>query len=465
MTDWVIFGCGFVGRRLARRLLADGKSVRAFARHTEKLAPLAELGARVHAFDAVKQRVFGPAVYGARSPVVVYSIPPLGNMPSGEAVRRAADAALSVGATRFIYLSSTAVYGPTPEGEVVDEDSQLALSDGEAMIRIADESAVESARHSGLSTVVLRMAAIYGPGRGVRERLKAGTYKLVDEGGHMFSRVHVDDVVGVILAAAERAPTPAAVYCVSDDRPSTQKEYADWLVSRLGVPSPPTVASLAPGQPRRPVRNRAVSNARLKRELDYVLRYPTYVEGEAAIEAELDGAAPVEEKKPVEEKAPVETQTAKAPLATTPLATTPLATTPPPVDEVPALVEKIQTLWLAAILHDLQTAQLHIGAGRLAAARESLARATLVGDVRWHELADHADHANHDRSPPTDSIKTAASSLSAAFEGALKRAGLDAARLRTQPASQPELSALAEALHAFDAAVAPSGYFPKLWRW
>src|SRR5262249_53415316 len=46
----------------------------------------------------------------------------------------------------------------------------------------------------------------------------------------------------------------------------------------------------APGQPRRPVRNRAISNARVKRELGYTLRYPTYLEGEAAVEAEQSGA-------------------------------------------------------------------------------------------------------------------------------------------------------------------------------
>jgi len=174
--------------------------------------------------------------------------------------------------------------------KAIRQQSTVALSDGEALPRIADEGAVEGAQLSGLPTVVLRLAAIYGPGRGVRERLKAGTYKLVDEGAHMFSRVHVDDVVGIILAAADRAPNPA-VYCVADDRPTTQKEYADWLVARLGVPAPPTVASLAPGMPRRPVRNRAVANARLKRELDYVFRYPTFVEGETAIEAETGASA------------------------------------------------------------------------------------------------------------------------------------------------------------------------------
>ena len=160
------------------------------------------------------------------------------------------------------------------------------------MTRIAEESAVEMARLAGLSTVILRLAAIYGPGRGVRERLKAGSYKLIDDGEHYFSRVHVDDIVGILRAAAERAPG-GAVYCVSDDRPTTQREYADWLVARLGVAPPPSVPSLAPGKPRRGVRNRKVVNARLKRELDYRFRYPSYVEGEAAIEAEEAGAPSV----------------------------------------------------------------------------------------------------------------------------------------------------------------------------
>jgi nucleoside-diphosphate-sugar epimerase len=290
MADWAILGCGYVGTRLARALAAEGgHRIRVCARNANRLAPLGELGVEVYAMDAAKSRAFGPSLYGLTSPIVIYSIPPLPNMPSGEALRRAADAAAAVGAARFIYLSSTAVYGETPDGETVDEETPVALGDAEAMTRIAEESAVDMARLTGLSTVVLRLAAIYGPGRGVRERLKAGSYKLIDDGVHFFSRVHVDDIVGILRAAVERAPA-GAVYCVADDRPTTQKEYADWLVARLGCKPPPSVPSLAPGAPRRGVRNRKVANARLKRELEYTFRHPSYLEGEQAIEAEEGGA-------------------------------------------------------------------------------------------------------------------------------------------------------------------------------
>src|SRR2546423_6342190 len=50
----VIFGCGYVGSRLARTLLAEGWPVRACARRLERLAPLAELGATLFRVDAAK---------------------------------------------------------------------------------------------------------------------------------------------------------------------------------------------------------------------------------------------------------------------------------------------------------------------------------------------------------------------------------------------------------------------------
>jgi nucleoside-diphosphate-sugar epimerase len=327
MNEWVILGCGYVGTRLARALLADGVKVKVCARHTDRLAELGALGATVQAVDAAKLRAFGPVLYRTQSPVVVYSIPPVPNMPAGEPVHRASEAALGVGAQRFIYLSSTAIYGATPDGETVDEDTPVALSDVDAMPRVADESAVETARMAGLPTAILRLAAIYGPGRGVRERIKAGSYKLIDNGEHYFSRVHVDDVVGILRAVATRAPS-GGLYCVADERSTTQREYAEWLSARMGLSLPPSVPSLEPGARPRPVRNRKVSSVRLVRELDYRFRYPSYVEGELAIEREAAGQATTPQT-PSAVAAPAVTPSAEAGPAVTPPAEAGPAVTPP----------------------------------------------------------------------------------------------------------------------------------------
>jgi tryptophan 2,3-dioxygenase len=494
MAEWVILGCGYVGSRLARELVAEGHRVRVCARRTDRLAELGALGASVHALDAAKVRAFGPALYGSRSPFVLYSIPPVTNLPPGEPVRRAIEAAVGVGAQRFIYLGSTAVYGATPDGEAVDEDSPLPLSDAEAAPRIADEGAVEMASLSGMATAVLRLAAIYGPGRGVRERLKAGSYQLVDHGEHYFSRVHVDDIVRIIRACVERAPS-RALYCVADDRPTTQREYTEWLAARLGVPLPPSVASVAPGMPRRPVRNRCVLNARLKRELDFQFRYPSYVEGEIAIEGEMGASAPATPQEPA---APPEARRSQPAALGRPdevimadnpfdspygsgaseyeryLRTAELLA----LQKAPAhrshpdelffqTVHQVEELWMKLMIHELGEMVRATDEDRHADARAALARVAELGSLLEGQLklfetmlpsAYLVIRARLGRGSGLDSpgfvrLNEIAPSVYASFERALARHEIDLMALYAQPATHPPLRAIAEGLVDFDAAV------------
>lgn len=294
---YVILGCGYVGTRLAQSLLADGVQVRVCARRTTLLEPLHAQGAQVHYLEASRSHQFGPAMLGLDQPIVVYSIPGVIGMPQGEAVRRAASAALRVHARAFIYLGSSAVYGRSEgnsNADWVDEDSTTAPSDPEAATRLADEAAVASIAQSGMRTVILRLAAIYGPAlaphlpaRGVRQRIRSGQYRLFDGGRYYFSRIFVDDLARVIRAAADHALTTGSTlstYVVGDDHPCPQLEYATWLADHLKQPMPPSVDSHLVGSGQ-VIRGRRLRNTRLKHELKLSLGYPTYREGEAQIDA------------------------------------------------------------------------------------------------------------------------------------------------------------------------------------
>ena len=289
IPPYVILGCGYVGTRLAQSLLADGARVRVCARRVALLEPLRELGAEVMYFDGGRPHQFGPALLGLDRPVVVYSIPGVPDLPQGEAVRRAATAALRMHARAFIYLGSSAVYGRSEEhltNEWVDEDTAVASNDPDATLRLADEAAIQSVAQAGLRVVVLRLAAIYGPAispaqpaRGVRQRLRAKQYKLWDGGRYYFSRIVVDDLVRVIRAAAARAPI-GATYVVGDDHPCPQGEYGRWLASHLDLPEPPHADSHQSRSAGNAIRGRRLTNARLKKDLGLTLLYPTYKEGE-----------------------------------------------------------------------------------------------------------------------------------------------------------------------------------------
>src|SRR5262249_59179956 len=100
----------YAGAGCASGARSPGLHVRLPSRSAKKLAPLAALGAEVVALDAAKARQFGPALAGLRAPTIIYSIPPVTDLPGGGAIKRAAEAAGHVGCGCFIYLSSAALY-------------------------------------------------------------------------------------------------------------------------------------------------------------------------------------------------------------------------------------------------------------------------------------------------------------------------------------------------------------------
>lgn len=287
MVPLIVLGCGYVGARLARAALADGRTVRVCARSTGRLTPLGALGAQVKYVDAGVPKQLGPALSGLPGATVVYSIPPVGALPPGQAIRAALQAAYGAGAACFVMFSSSGLYGSQPDDDVwIDEDTPVAHDDPPMNNVHGDELEVERCQFERLRTVTLRLAPVYGPGRGLRERLRKGEFRLLDDGQHATSRIHVDDVVRVVFAAEARAPTGAR-YLVADDEPTTQLRYTEWLCERMAIPLPPSRQIFEPGAPRVAHRNRRIRNTRVKQELGIELRYPTFRDGEAAIDAEL----------------------------------------------------------------------------------------------------------------------------------------------------------------------------------
>jgi nucleoside-diphosphate-sugar epimerase len=130
MAPLIILGSGYVGTRLARVALAEGRTVRVCRRSTGKIAQLGELGAQVKYVDAAMPKQLGPAMSGLAGATVVYSIPPVAALPPGQAIRAALQGAYGAGAACFIMLSSAGMYGSQPDDEAwVDEDTPVVHDD------------------------------------------------------------------------------------------------------------------------------------------------------------------------------------------------------------------------------------------------------------------------------------------------------------------------------------------------
>jgi nucleoside-diphosphate-sugar epimerase len=265
----VILGGGYTLTRYVERRAGQGSPVVATTRDPGRRQRLEHCGAQVVSLQAALERV--------EDADVVLSIPPAA-APSEPPLDRTIAAALARHRPRrLVYLSSTGVYGGA-RGDV-DEETPV-----DPTHRGASERLLAETLYRDLGGVVLRVAGIYGPGRGLHQRLLAGVHRLpLGEGHRRISRIHVDDLGGAIDRGLTVAPA-GAVLCAADDEPAPQQLVVQWLCDTLRLPLPPEVplASLRPTLQG----DRAVRNGRL-RALGWVPRYPTFREGfSAALEEE-----------------------------------------------------------------------------------------------------------------------------------------------------------------------------------
>jgi len=186
---------------------------------------------------------------------------------------------------KFVYTSSTSVYGQN-DGSEVTEDSPARPDAPTAKILVAAEELLLAAARDGFPAVILRAAGIYGPGRGhAFKQFLRGEARLEGDGSRFMNMIHRDDLVGAIIAALERG-SRGEVYNAVDDEPVTQLAFFTWLAAESHRPLPPTVAPDEGLGRNRGITNKRVSNAKLRTHLDYQLKYPDFRAGYAALRAE-----------------------------------------------------------------------------------------------------------------------------------------------------------------------------------
>lgn len=284
MKKLFAFGLGFSAETLAKRLAARGWRIAGTARDDGKVERLKREGYDAVRFSAETGHA-RLAQHLAGTTHLLHSIPP---GPEGDPVLahfRAAIAALP--SLEWVgYLSTVGVYGDQG-GAWVDESAATRPNSARTFARVAAEKDwLEFGREIGVPVQVFRLAGIYGPGRSVFDKLKAGTARRINKDGQVFSRIHVADIASVLEASMAK-PRGGAIYNVADDEPATPGDVVAYAAKLMGVPPPPEVAfadaDLSPMARSFYEGSRRIRNARIKSELGIELRYPTYREGLAAL--------------------------------------------------------------------------------------------------------------------------------------------------------------------------------------
>jgi nucleoside-diphosphate-sugar epimerase len=282
MADKLIVGCGYLGRRVATRWLAQGHRVFGTTRSEQRAEELSKLGVEPVICDIM-------------------------TLESLKALPKVADALYCVGFDRrqdrsmrdiyvdglknffhhqtrsmqfdwdITYASSTGVYGQV-NGEDVDESAVTEPAEESGRVVLEAERLVQGAWVDG-PIRILRFAGIYGPGRVIRRQAIEAGGPIVGDADKWLNLIHVEDGAAAVVAADERG-RPGAVYNVCDDHPVRRRDFYTELARLLGAPEPRFVAP-APGEPPPPHEraNRRIVNRRMREELGVTLQYPSYKGG------------------------------------------------------------------------------------------------------------------------------------------------------------------------------------------
>ena len=265
-------GFGFSASTLAAQLDRRQWTITGTSRSDEGVAEIEALGFQAIRYDKLES-LPGDVTH------LLSSVPP---DEAGDPVLRSFGAELAAKAKQFQwvgYLSTTGVYGDH-SGAWVDEDTPLTPNTQRGHRRVAAEAGWQQLHEqAGLPLHVFRLAGIYGPGRNALESLKVGKAQRIIREGQIFSRIHVDDIAGILRASID-LPNPGRVYNVADDDPAPPQDVIAYGAELLGMAIPPAIAfadaQLSPMARSFYADSKRVRNNRVKTELDYRFKYPDY---------------------------------------------------------------------------------------------------------------------------------------------------------------------------------------------
>jgi nucleoside-diphosphate-sugar epimerase len=296
----LIVGCGYVGLPLGAELVKQGHEVFGLRRGLGGGADFKSAGIKPLAADITKAEQLAQLPGGYDWVVNCVSASGGGEEEYREVYLQGTRNLIEwLGAAppkKFVYTSSTSVYGQD-DGSLVKENSSTepAVETGKILVE-TERVLLAAARERKFPAVILRLAGIYGPDRGHWLKLyMKNEARIEGNGARILNMIHRDDVVGAIIAALKNGRA-GEVYNAVDDEPVSQLGFFQWLSGPLGKELPPSAPEDVEAVRKRGVTNKKVSNRRLKMELGYQFKYPTFRQGYTAELLWLDRSGELEAK-------------------------------------------------------------------------------------------------------------------------------------------------------------------------
>ncbi len=282
----IVFGCGDVGRRIAKYLTQTGRSPESIGGYvnTADSRDLARvLGVECKLIDLDSTELDLQACDKAE---LYYTVAPQKKGILDQRSRRIIDefTSANIRPRKVVVISTTGVYGDC-QGEWVSEQSPTRPQTERGQRRLDSEKVwLALGNEQGVDVVVLRVPGIYAYSRLPRERLKRKIPVVRASECGFTNRIHADDLARICVAAMQRA-TAGEFYNVTDGNPGKISDYLQAAAKVLGYDPLPEISmqqaqsELSAGMLSYLSESRKISNQKLLDELGIELLYPDFNQG------------------------------------------------------------------------------------------------------------------------------------------------------------------------------------------
>jgi len=282
----LIVGCGYVGLPLGAELVRLGHEVCGVTRSDQNHAALKSHSVQPFSADISQRPDLDKlplpfdwvvnTVSSSKGGVEEYK------QVYWQGTRNLIDWLASAPPKKFVYTSSTSVYGQTDGSQVKESSTAEPASETGRVLAATEKLLLDAAREKKFPAVILRVAGIYGPERGhlFLQYLKDEA-RIPGRGERLLNMIHRADLVNCIIAALKNGHA-GEVYNAVDDEPVPQIHFFRWLSETLGKNMPPFGDEPVLAGRKRSVTHKKVLNRKLKAELGYQFKYPTFRQGYTA---------------------------------------------------------------------------------------------------------------------------------------------------------------------------------------
>jgi len=149
------------------------------------------------------------------------------------------DAAFRHKARKFVYCSTCGVHGNV-DNPPADETAPIQPGDYYQQTKYDAEPVVNEYFAKGMETVILRPAAIYGPGDPERfqmifKRVSKGVFPMFGSGKTTYHPLYIDNLIDAMMLAMEPGKGAGQAYLIADEEYVTIEDLVRKTAKALGV--------------------------------------------------------------------------------------------------------------------------------------------------------------------------------------------------------------------------------------